>query len=157
MKKTDIYKDFKGYNAYPLIEAEKIIRTRILDAFNVLVGQLDGCEQKATSMRMLWILEHITVLKRRMERMRNQIKARDEIFIPVYLKARIAHVDEEKLKEIDHRLMELVSMSMDIVDSLSCAEIDASISDKFNQISNHLREMESNCHERALILKKEVF
>ena len=157
MKKSDIYKDFKGYNAYPLIEAEKIIRTRILDAFNVLMGQLDGCEQKASSMRMLWILEHITVLKRRMERMGNQIKARDEIFIPVYLKARIAHVDEEKLKEIDHRLMELISMSMDIIDSLSCAEIDVHVSDKFTQISNHLREMESNCHKRALILKKEVF
>jgi len=27
--KIDIYKDFKGYNAYPLREAEKIIRNRM--------------------------------------------------------------------------------------------------------------------------------
>jgi hypothetical protein len=157
MKKIDIYKGFKGYNAYPLVEAEKIIRSRILAAFDDLVGQLDGCEQKAGSMRMLWILEHITVLKRRMERMRNGIKERDEIFIPVYLKARIAHVDEEKLEKIDHRLVELIGMSLEIIGSLSCAETDTRITDKFAQISDYLREMEANCHERALLLKKEVF
>ena len=157
MKKIDIYKDFKGYNAYPLVEAEKIIRTRILDAFKELVGQMEGCEQRAKSMRMLWILEHIVVLKRRMERMKTQIEKRDEIFIPVYLKARIAHLDEDKLKQIDHRLVELIGMIMDIIDSLSCAETDTNIADKFTQSSDHLREMESNCQERALILKKEVF
>ena len=157
MKKTDIYKGFEGYNAYPLAEAEKMIRSRILAAFNELVGQLEGCEQKAGSMRMLWILEHITVLKRRMERMRNQIKERDEIFIPVYLKARIARVDEEKLKKIDHRLMEVIGLSLEIINTLSCAETDSRIGDKFAKISDYLREMEANCQERALILKKEVF
>jgi hypothetical protein len=157
MKKADIYKDFNGYNAYPLAEAEKIIRSRILAAFDELVGQLDGCEQKAGSMRMLWILEHITVLKRRMQRMRNQIKERDEIFIPVYLKARIARVDEKKLEKIDHRLVELIGLSLDIIGALSCAETDTRVGDKFAKISDYLREMEAGCLERALILKKEVF
>jgi hypothetical protein len=157
MKKIDIYKGFKGYNAYPLVEAEKMIRTRILEAFSQLLIQLGGCEQKARSQRMLWILEHITVLMRRMERMKTQIEERDEIFIPVYLKARIAHLDEDKLKQIDHRLVELIEMSMGVIESLSCAETDTHIADKFTKISDYLREMETNCHERALILKKEVF
>jgi hypothetical protein len=105
---------------------------------------------------MLWILEHITVLKRRMGKMRNQIKNRDEIFIPAYLKARITRVDEEKLKQVDHRLAELVALGLDIVATLSCAETDACLSDKFANISDLLREMESRCHERALLLKKEI-
>jgi hypothetical protein len=157
MKKSDIYKDFKGYNAYPLIEAERIVRGRILQEFNQLIQLLEGCEKKAKDMRLIWILEHITALMRRMQRMKKEIEERDEVFVPVYLKSRLAHLDEEKLKEIDFRLVELISSSMETIGSMSCAETDTRINEKFSGISDNLREMESLCHQRALILKKEVF
>ncbi len=155
--KIDIYKDFDGYNAYPLVEAERIIRGRILYEFSKLLEKLEGCVEKAKRMRLIKILEHIIAVKSRMERMKKQIKERDNIFVPVYLKARIAHVDEEKLKTIDFRLVELIAMSKEILESLSCAEADTHIIDKFTRINEILREMENNCHSRALILKKEIF
>ena len=155
--KTDIYKDFNGYNAYPLQEAEKIIRSRLLDDFSTLIEKVEGCVEKARSMRLLKILEHILAVKKRMERMKSEMKERDTIFVPIYLKARIAHVDEEKLKTIDFRLIELIDMSRAIIDELSCVEGDTHIIDKFTRINDYLREMENRCHSRALLLKKEIF
>lgn len=156
-KKINIYKGFKGYNAYPLVEAEKIIRGRISDEFSKLIEKVDGCVEKSKSQRLIKILEHILAVKKRMERMKNEIKERDNLFVPVYLKARIAHLDEEKLKEVDFRLMELIETNMELIESLTCAEGDTHITDKFTRVNENLREMENKCHARALLLKKEVF
>jgi hypothetical protein len=149
--------DFKGYNAYPLAVAEKMIRDRILIEFSKLIEKVTGCTEKSKSMRLIKILEHILAVKKRMERMKKDIKNRDNIFVPVYLKARIAHVDEEKLKDIDFRLIELIETNMDLLESLTCAEADTHVIDKFTQINENLREMETNCQSRVLLLKKEVF
>jgi hypothetical protein len=156
-EKFDIYRDFKGYNAYPLMEAERIIRGRILQEFSKLIQMVEGCEKKAGDMRLIWILEHITVLMRRMQRMKREIEERNEVFVPVYLKARIAHLDEEKLKQIDYKLVELITKSREIIDTMSCAETDTRIIEKFSHINENLRQMETQCQQRALILKKEVF
>lgn len=150
-----LYKDFAGYNAYPLAEAERIIRERILGEFVKLIEKLEGCEKRAKSLRMIKILEHIVALKHRMNRMKKNIKERDKLFLPAYLKVRITHIDEEKLKKTDFRLVELIAENKDILDSLSCVETDTNIIEKFTLINEHLREMESRCHERALILRDE--
>ena len=152
----NIYKDFNGYNAYPLAEAERIIRGRILTEFSKLIKQIEGCEEKARSMRLIKILQQIVTVKNRMERMKKDIKERDNIFVPAYLKERIARVDEEKLKVVDSRLIELINLNKEILESLSCAEVDTHITDKFTTINENLREMENNCHSRALLLKKEI-
>ena len=128
-----------------------------MNEFSKLIEKVAGCEEKAKHMRLIKILEHIIAVKSRMERMKKQIKERDDVFVPVYLKARIVHVDEEKLKTIDFQLAELIAMSKEILESLSCAEADTHIIDKFTRINENLREMENNCHTRALILKKEIF
>ena len=152
----DIYKNFKGYGGYPLREAEKIIRSRILTEFTNLIRLLEGCEEKTRNMRMIKILQHIIALKSRMNRMEKQIHERDELFVPAYLKAHISHIDEEKLKKIDFRLAELIIKSKEIIDSLSCAETDTRIIEKFTRINEHLRNIEKNCHQRALVLKREI-
>lgn len=155
--KINIYKDFNGYNAYPLAEAEKIIRGRLLDDFSTLIEKVDGCVEKAKNKRLLKILEHMLAVKKRMMRIKSEMKDRDNIFVPAYLKARIAHVDEEKLKTVDFRMVELIDMNREILDELSCAEADTHIIDKFSKINENLREMENHCHSRSLLLKKEIF
>jgi len=155
--KPNIYKDFNGYNACPLDEAEKIIRGRLLNDFSTLIEKVEGCVENAKNMRLIKILEHILAVKKRMERMESEMKERDNIFVPVYLKARIAQVDEEKLKTVDFRLIELIDMNREILDELSCAEADIHIIDKFTRINENLREMENHCHSRSLLLKKEIF
>jgi hypothetical protein len=154
--KTDIYKDFKGYGVLPLAEAERTIRNRILKKFSELILQLKGCEEKARSLRMIKILQHIVALKTRMNRMRKQIQERDELFVKAYLKTHISHVDEERLKNIEFRLVELIAENKEIIDSLSCAETDTHLMDKFERINDNLREMEENCHQRAMALRKEI-
>jgi len=154
--KIDIYKDFKGYNAYPLREAEKIIRNRILEEFSKLTEMVGGCVNKAKEMQMIWILGHIMAVKVRMERMQKQIKDRDTLFVPANLKEKISRLDEDKLKAVDFRLVELIQLNKKIIDSLSCAETDTHIIDKFTEVNKNLRDMEENCHVRSLLLKKEI-
>ena len=154
--KTDIYKNFKGYSGQPLADAEKTIRTRILKEFGGLIRLLEGCEEKARSLRMIKILQHIVALKTRMKRMQKKIQERDELFVPAYLKAHLSHIDEEKLKKIDFKLMELITDNERIIDSLSCAETDTHLMEKFTRLNENLREMDNNCHQRALALKKEI-
>jgi len=154
--KIDIYKDFKGYNAYPLREAEKIIRNRILEEFSKLTEMVGVCVNKAKEMQMIWILGHIMAVKVRMERMQKQIKDRDTLFVPANLKEKISRLDEDKLKAVDFRLVELIQLNKKIIDSLSCAETDTHIIDKFTEVNKNLRDMEENCHVRSLLLKKEI-
>jgi len=111
---------------------------------------------KAKEMQMIWILGHIMAVKVRMERMQKQIKDRDTLFVPANLKEKISRLDEDKLKAVDFRLVELIQLNKKIIDSLSCAETDTHIIDKFTEVNKNLRDMEENCHVRSLLLKKEI-
>jgi hypothetical protein len=155
-QETDIYSDFKGYNAYPLKEAEKIIRSRFGERIEVLLEKIKDCVEKAKRERRLKTLSEVEKARKRIDRMKNLIEERDMIFIAAYLKERITAVDEEKLKTIDYRVAELIGMSETIISEIACGETDLHIIDKFTKISEYFREMENCCHERALLFRKDV-
>jgi len=152
---TDIYRDFKGYNAYPVQEAEKIIRSRFGERIDALLEKINDCVAKAKSERRLKTLSEVEKARRRIVRMKNIIEERKMIFVAHYLKEQITAVDEEKLKIIDYRVAELIGMSETIISEIACGETDLHIIDKFTKISECFREMENRCHERALLLRRD--
>jgi hypothetical protein len=153
---TDLYNNFNGYNAYPLKEAEKIIRARFGERIEALIAKIHECVNKAKGEGRLKLLSEVEKVRRRITRMKKVIDERDLVFVAPYLKDKITSVDEEKLKSVDYRVAELISMSEKIVEDITCGETDVHILDKFKQISDYFREMENRCHERSLLLKKDV-
>jgi hypothetical protein len=153
---TDLYNDFNGYNAYPLKEAEKIIRSRFGERIEALIMKINECTKKAKGEGRLKLLSEVEKVRKRITRMKKIIDERDLVFVAPYLKDKITRLDEEKLKSVDYRVAELISMSENIIEAISCGETDIHILDKFKMISEYFREMENRCHERSLLLKKDM-
>ena len=81
----DLYTDFNGYNAYPIKEAEKIIRKRFSVRMGGLIEKIQGCKEKAKEMHRLKELSEVEKVLKRMERMKKEISERDHIFVAPYL------------------------------------------------------------------------
>jgi hypothetical protein len=153
---SNIYGDFKGYNAYQVSDAEKIIRRRHSNNFSRLIQKIEECEKKAKEQRQLKILERILTIKNRMVRMQRDLDERDAVPMTFSMKERLAHVDEERLKKIDFRVVELMSQCEQIMETLTCSETDMHIIEKFSTINDRLRELDEQCHERMKVLRKEI-
>jgi hypothetical protein len=153
---TDLYNNFNGYNAYPLKDAEKIIRNRFGERIETLITKINECINKAKGEGRLKLLSEVEKVRKRITRMKKMIDERDLVFVAPYLKDKITRVDEEKLKSVDYRVAELISMSENTIEEISCGETDVHILDKFKKISEYFREMENRCHERSLLLKKDM-
>ncbi len=153
---TDLYNNFNGYNAYPLKDAEKIIRDRFGERIEALIMKINECINKAKGEGRLKLLSEVEKLRKRITRMKKIIDERDLVFVAPYLKDRISRLDEEKLKSVDYRVAELISMSENTIEAISCGETDIHLLDKFKKISEYFREMENRCHERSLLLKKDM-
>lgn len=149
---TDIYKDFNGYNAYPLIDAEKIIRERQIKNFNRCIELIKGCEKKAKEMKTVKILERVISLKKKMARLENEFAERGNILKNASKNLTFNRVDEDKLKKIDYDVAGKISGITETLEALSCAETDIHINKKFSAINSDLNEIEKNCKERLLIL-----
>lgn len=156
VNERDLYSNFNGYNAYPLKEAEKIIRSRFGERIEALSAKIHECVNKARGEGKLKLLSEVEKVRRRIMRMKKMIDERDLVFVAPYLKDKITRVDEEKLKSVDYRVAELISMSENTIEEISCGETDVHILDKFKQISDYFREMENRCHERSLLLKRDI-
>ncbi len=153
---SNIYDDFKGYNAYQISDAEKIIRRRHSNNFSRLIEKIAECEKKARDQRQIKILESILSIKNRMVRMKKDVDGRDAIFMTFSMKERLAQVDEQRLKQVDFHVVELMSQCEQIMETLTCSETDMHIIEKFSTINDRLREMEEQCHDRMKVFKKEV-
>ena len=156
VNERDLYDNFNGYNAYPLRDAEKIIRSRFGERIEALIARIHECVSKARSGGKLKLLSEIEKIRRRITRMKKMIDERDLVFVAPYLKDKITRVDEEKLKSVDYRVAELISMSENTIEEISCGDIDVHILDKLKQISDYFREMENRCHEQSLLLKRDI-
>lgn len=151
----DIHKDFEGYNAYPIKEAEKIVRSRIAERLSSLVTKVHECVEKAKNEGRIKELSEILTVYRRMERLKKEIDDRDMVFVPAYLKERITKVDDEKLRSIDLRVAEIINAIDETIEQISCDKTDMYVVKKFVAIETYIHEMEQKCHERAHALKKD--
>jgi len=150
-----LYEDFEGYNAYPLQDAEKMIRTKIGKQVRIMRDEVDKCLSNAKEHGKEKLISEILTLEKRIDRMITQIEERDRIYVPAYLRERITQLDEEKLEEIDSRVENILNTCEATIQQLSCAETDMHIIDRFTEINKNLRQMENLCHERSKLLVKD--
>lgn len=151
-----LYENFEGYNAYPLQEAEKIIRSQIGKKVRSMREEVDKCLNLAKEHGREKLISEILALEKRIDRLIGQIEERDRIYVPAYLKERITRVDEEQLEQIDSRVEDILNSCDEIIQQLTCAETDMHVVDRFTDINNKLRQMENLCHERSKLLVKDT-
>lgn len=151
---VDIYKDFKGYNSYPIQESERIIRERHMGNFIKCAGLIKNCEDKARDGRSVKILEKVMVLRKKISNLENEFEKKSNILKTADARIKIDNVDEEKLKKIDYKVAEAMAKIAGILGSMKCAETDMFINTKFSDINKYLNEIETECRERLLVFLK---
>ena len=151
---TDIYRDFKGYNSYPIQESERIIRERHMNNFSRFMELINGCEKKVKAGRTTKILEKIISMKKKMSRMKEEFQRKADVLKTADTRISIGNVDEEKLKKIDWGVAESMKKIEEILSSMTCAETDMFVNTKFSDINKYLNDIEIECRERLLVFLK---
>ena len=151
---TDIYRDFTGYNSYPIQESERIIRERHMNNFSRCMELINGCEEKVKAGRTTKILEKIISMKKKMSRMKEEFQRKADVLKTADTRISIGNVDEEKLKKIDWGVAESMKKIEDTLSSMTCAETDMFINTKFSDINKYLNDIEIECRERLLVFLK---
>lgn len=151
MGNTKLYNQFKGYKAYPTGIAENIIRSKLTDLFDKLIGKNETCLIKAREKGMEKLLSRIMAVKKRMERIKKEMDSGDKA---EYKFEKIADSDEAAIKDIDLSLEKVIINASDLIDSLTCMETDMRIFERFASMDDCLREIENLSRKRTEVFKK---
>lgn len=152
MNGSTLYSDFNGYNSYPQGIGEEMIRGRLSELFGKLIEKNDSCLTKSREMGMEKIMSRVLQIKTRMERMKHEMEHR--IIGGEYKLEKMPDEDVSELHDVDLSLENHMNRIYEIMNSLTCMETEMHISDRFAQVSNHLREIEGLCHKRVDIFKR---
>ncbi|MBN2160136.1 MAG: hypothetical protein JW807_12130 [Spirochaetes bacterium] len=152
MTESSVYDQFNGYHAYPLGAGERMVREKLVKLFEKIIGKNEICLVKAQEKGLEKLTSRILAVKKRMDRMRNDM-ARTEPGT-AYKFEPLSAADEETLKEIDGRLESVIQQCFAGIESLTCMETDMHISDRFAMMDDSLREIEALFHKRAEVFKK---
>ena len=148
----DFYRGFNGYNAYPLREAEKIIRERLTSRCDKLIEEIDGCYEKSRESGRLKIASNIEAVRKRLIKLKKDIEEKEATYISPYVKEGISKVDEKRITEVDLAIVDILDECLESVTVLSCNEEDMHIIDRFTGMNSRIRQLEEKCHERMKIL-----
>lgn len=150
MSESTLHNNFKGYREN-VQEADKIMRERMLQCIRRLHDKNLHCLQEAKTHGREQLLSDIETMHKRLEKFEQEIS-----------KSPVAHFkfegldqsDEDKLKMIEDKIERLASECSEIIDNLSCSQVDTHIIEQYTRIASHLRLAERLYHERMMILKK---
>jgi hypothetical protein len=152
MNTSKIHHDFKGYDAYPLVESEHLIRERLLECLGGLREKNEHCLAKSRDEGREKLMSQIMTVKQRVDRISEEIK---KSLSGVHYK--FEHMpagDETAAREIDDRIEEHIKRCGGIIDELSCAETDMHIIERYSLIMENLGDIEKLFHERMKIFKR---
>ena len=152
MNKSTVYDKFNGYNAYPTGSGEELIRGKLIELFDKIIGKNEACLVKARDRGLEKLLSRILTVKKRMYRIKGEMNRIDRG--AEYRFEKIIQNDESALREVDVSLENTISQCAELLDSLSCMETDMHISEKFAVMDRLLREIERLFHQRLEIFKK---
>jgi hypothetical protein len=152
MNTSKIHGDFNGYGGYPLSEGEHIIRARIMECMNGLREKNDICLEKARSERREKLLSQILSIKKRMDRISDDMKkSMEEI---QYRFEKISETDEAAIRAIDRMIEENIVKCSEVIDSLECSNTDMHIADRYAHIMEGIGNVEKLFHDRMKIFKR---
>lgn len=152
--KGELYNNFDGYNAYPLVDADRIIRYRFRDMCGELLDLVNQCYIKSKETGREKIQANIEPVRSRIARIKKEIEERELSYVPPYIKEGITGIDENAISEIDHAVAGIFNTAFSAMSELSCDEEYTNIIQRFTQINSLLRDLENKCHERMRVLKR---
>jgi hypothetical protein len=156
MTEKNIHADFKGYNAYPLAEADGMIRERFIRLLAGLSSHMGECSSKAKTEARIKLLSEINTIASKIERIQKDVQHCCPGYITPDIMLGTAGVDEHALMDLDLRMERALRLCSDVMSSMTCAETDIFILDKLASISGNLGEFHTAFHERFKLFKKEM-
>lgn len=154
ISREELYNSFNGYNAYPLVEADRIIRYRFRDMCGELLDIVNKCYNKSKETGREKVQANIEPVRSRLTRIKKEIEERDLSYVPPFIKEGITGVDEKELSDIDHAIADIFNTAFSAMNELSCDEEYANIVQRFTRFNSLLRDLEEKCHVRMKALKK---
>jgi hypothetical protein len=152
MNMTGIHHEFKGYDAYPLMESEHMIRERLLECLGGLREKNERCLEKSRDEGREKLMSRILTVKQRMDRVSEEIT---RSMSGVHYKfEHMPAVDEAAAREIDGKIEDRIIQCAGIIDALSCAETDMHIVERYSLIMENLGQVEKLFHDRIKIFKR---
>jgi len=152
MNESTVYDKFNGYNAYPLKTGERMVRGKLIELFNKIIKKNETCLIKARDKGLEKLLSRILAVKKRMERIKNEMEQIDHGV--EYRFEKIAERDETAMRKADLSIENTIDQCAKLIDSLTCMETDMHISERFAKMDSLLREIENLFHQRMEIFKK---
>ncbi|GEM_PF-427033 len=152
---TRIHQDFDGYAAGSIETAERYVRERIGELVNGLAAKIRHCSVKARENGRIKLLSEIEPLRNRIEKIQRRMTESESIYFPPHIRQGMAKVDDAAVRECDRKIEMSLNSCSEIADSLTCAESDTHIIERFSAMAGYLRKFETLYAERRMALKKE--
>lgn len=150
MNQSTLHNGFTGYRQN-VQEADRIMRERMLQCIKKLHEKNLHCLNEAKSHGKEKLFSEIETIHKRLEKFEQEINKQP---IAHFKLEGLDQSDEEKLKIIEEKIERLAQECGDIIDNLSCSQVDTHIIEQYTRIASHLRLAERLYHERMMILKK---
>ncbi len=150
MAQSTIHANFGGYT-HNVEETDRIMRERILQCIKNLHEKNLHCLQEAKTMGREKLYSEIETMHKRLEKFEQEIRKHP---VASFKFEGLSESDNEKISMIEEKIERLASECADIIDSLSCSQVDTHIIDQYTRLASHLRLAERLYHERMTILKK---
>ena len=150
MTQSTIHDDFTGY-IHNVKENDRIIRERVLQCIRNLHEKNLHCLNEAKIHGKEKLFSEIETIHKRLEKFEQEISKTPVADFKI---EGLDRSDEDKLKMIEEKIERLANECGEIIDSLSCLQLDTNIIDQYTRIASHLRLAERLYHERMMILKK---
>ncbi len=147
-----VHNDFLGYGGYRPEVGEKIIRERLITLFDTIIEKNRLCLERAREMKMEKIMSRVLVVKKRAESIRNMMVRSEEH--AHYKIEKMTDKDETAMRKMDREIEDLITDCGDVIGDLTCMETDLHIVDRFRQMNDRLRRIESLCRKRTRLFKK---
>lgn len=135
MNGSPLHKGFTGYKRN-VEEADRFMRERMLQCIKKLHEKNLHCLQEAKALGKEKLFSEIETIHNRLDKFEEEISKK-----PVaYFKFEgLEQSDEDKLIMIEEKIERLAQECGEIIDNLSCSQVDTHIIEKYTQIASHLR------------------
>lgn len=150
MNGSTLHNGFTGYKKN-VEEADRVMRERILQCIKKLHDKNIHCLQEAKAHGKEKLFSEIETMHKRLEKFEQEISKNP---VAHFKFEGLEQSDEDKLTMIEDKIERLAQECGDIIDNLSCSQVDTHIIEQYTRIASHLRLAEHLFHERMMILKK---
>ena len=132
-------------------ESDRLMRERLLQCIKNLHAKNLHCLEEAKTHGKEKLYSEIETMHKRLEKFEQEIAKNP---MASFKFEGLSQSDDEKLKLIEEKIERLASECGEIIDNLSCSQVDTHIIEQYTRLASHLRLAERLYHERMMILKK---